>query len=77
MFPEIMMADDEPSLNDYAESGGGTFTMKFAAPSLRLKESIIELLSVKSQVVETANNIPQFIQKLKTNDQVSLIKFKR
>jgi hypothetical protein len=46
---------------------------QFYEPTRKLKESIIELLSIRSQFSEASNSIPQFIQKLSANDQVKLL----
>jgi hypothetical protein len=68
LFPEIAVDDD--SIDDDGISKT-TIVSSFASHSLKLKESILELLSIRGQFVEATHNIPQFVQKLSTNDRVS------
>jgi len=71
LFPEIMIDDD---LTTADEGFTKTTLSQFYEPTRKLKESIIELLSIRSQFSEASNNIPQFIQKLSANDQVKYYK---
>ena len=72
LFPEIIMGEDDQTFN--GEINPRSAIAQFAMPSQQLKESIIQLLSIRSKTVETTNSIPQFVQKLNATDRNEVLK---
>ncbi|KAF7636141.1 hypothetical protein Mgra_00004400 [Meloidogyne graminicola] len=79
LFPEIVTGDEEIE-EEYSKT---SFVSRFAVPTQKLKEVVLDLLNVRAQPklapeVVVTNSIPQFVQKLSSaNDQNEVLQAAR
>uniref|UniRef100_A0A914I6N0 Uncharacterized protein n=1 Tax=Globodera rostochiensis TaxID=31243 RepID=A0A914I6N0_GLORO len=73
LFPEIQIDEDASIDEELNGENTGSVVSHFARPSQLLKDSILDLLSVRSPPAEAAGNIPQLIRQLNANDQNEML----
>lgn len=69
LFPEILIEDDV-NIDEYNGYQSTSIVGQFAEPSQLLKAAILDLLSVRDQLEDAANNISQLIHSLHDSDPV-------
>ncbi|KAL3093073.1 hypothetical protein niasHT_022523 [Heterodera trifolii] len=68
LFPEIQIDEDLSLDEELSGENTGSVVSNFARPSQLLKESILDLLSVRNSLAEAPGDLPQLIRQLNSHD---------
>lgn len=69
MFPELLIDDDVKDEEHNLQPS--SIVEQFAVPSQRLKSAILDLLSLRDQLNDALNDVPNLIRSLLDSDPVS------